>query len=106
MRRALKISAWTVGSLALVLLLLSATLFIAGNTDSGRAMIEKLTLRLTSGHVSIAGLAGSFPRHLTVERLELRDERGVWLSAEHVTLDWSPSALLGRRLQVDNLHVA
>jgi translocation and assembly module TamB len=106
MRRALKISAWAVGSLALVLLLLSATLFIAGNTDSGRAMIEKLTLRLTSGHVSIAGLAGSFPRHLTVERLELRDERGVWLSAEHVTLDWSPSALLGRRLQVDNLHVA
>jgi translocation and assembly module TamB len=106
MRRALKISAWTLGSLAFVLLLLGGTLFIAGNTDSGRAMIEKLTLRLTSGHVSIAGLAGSFPRHLTVERLELRDDRGVWLSAEHVTLDWSPSALLARRLQVDNLRAA
>jgi translocation and assembly module TamB len=106
MRRALKISAWTVGSLAIVLLLLGGTLFIAGNTDSGRAMIERLTLRLTSGHVSITGLAGAFPRHLTVERLELRDDRGVWLSAEHAALDWSPSALLARRLQVDNLRAA
>src|SRR6266478_6029890 len=106
MRRALKISAWVVGASALLLLLLGGALFIAGNTDSGRAMIEKLTRDLTSGHVSLSGLSGSFPQHLMVEHFQLSDDRGVWLRAERVTLDWSPLALLARRVQVDTLHAA
>ena len=106
MRRALKFSAWVIGSLTVLILLSVGALFIAGNTGSGRAMIAKLSHRLTSGHVSLSGLAGSFPAHLTLERLELSDDRGVWLTAERVTLDWSPSALLARRLQIDALHAA
>src|ERR1700736_3472931 len=106
MRRALKISAWVMGVSALLILLLGGALFIAGNTDSGRAMIEKATRGLTSGHVSLSGLSGSFPQHLMVEHFQLSDERGVWLSAERVTLDWSPLALLARRVQVDALHAA
>jgi translocation and assembly module TamB len=106
MRRALKISGWVMGASALLILLLAGTLFIAGNTDSGRAMIEKLTRSLTSGHVSLSGLAGSFPQRLTLERLELSDDRGVWLSADRVTLTWSPAALLARRIQIETLHAA
>src|SRR6267154_1508341 len=106
MRRALKIFAWVAGASALLILLLVGALFIAGNTDSGRTMIEKLTRDLTSGHVSLSGLAGSFPQHLTVEHFQLSDGRGVWLRAERVTLDWSPLALLARRVQVDTLHAA
>jgi translocation and assembly module TamB len=106
MRRALKISAWTISGLALLIAFLGAVLFIAGNTDSGRAMIEKLTRRLTSGHVSVTGLAGSFPKHLIVGHLELSDYRGVWLSADRITLDWSPLAYLAGLLQVDALHAA
>src|SRR5258708_35419394 len=106
MRRALKISAWVVGASSLLVLLLGGALFIAGNTDSGRTMIEKLTRDLTSGHVSLSGLSGSFPQHLTVEHFQLSDDRGVWLRAERGTLDWSPPALLARRVQVDTLHAA
>jgi translocation and assembly module TamB len=106
MRRALKITAWIVGALALLMLLSIGALFIAGNTGSGRAMIETLTRRLTSGHVSLSGLAGSFPGQLTLERLELRDDRGVWLTAERVALHWSPAALLTRRIQIETLHAA
>src|ERR1700722_14246360 len=106
MRRALKISAWIVGSLALLMFLAVGALFVAGNTGSGRAMIETLTRRLTSGHVSLSGLAGSFPGQLTLERLELRDDRGVWLTGERVALRWSPAALLARRIQVETLHAA
>jgi translocation and assembly module TamB len=106
MRRVLKISAWVMGALALLISLLVGGLFIAGNTDRGRAMIEQLTHRLTSGHVSLSGLAGSFPQHLMVEHLTLSDDRGVWLRAERVTLDWSPLALLARRVQVDTLRAA
>ena len=106
MRRALKISAWTVGALALLIVLLGGILFIVGNSDSGRSMIEKLTHRLTAGQVSLSGLAGSFPQALIIERVQLSDDRGVWLTAERVTLDWSPLALLARRLQIDSLHAA
>ncbi len=104
MRRLLKISGWAVSGLALLILLLGVALFIAGNTGTGRAMIEKLTNRLTSGHVELSGLNGSFPQHLTLGRLQLSDHRGIWLTAEQVTLDWSPLMLLARRLQIDVVH--
>src|ERR1700722_17684697 len=106
MRRVLKISAWIMGSVVVLGLVLIGALFIAGNTDRGRVMIEKLTRGLTSGHVSLSGLAGAFPKHLTLEHLELRDDRGVWLTADRVTLDWSPLALLARRIEVQTLHAA
>ncbi len=106
MRRVLKVSAWALASVVLLIVLLSGAVFIAGNTGAGRAMIERLTARLTSGHVSLTGLHGSFPRRLLLDRLELSDDRGVWLSAENVSLDWSPAALLTRRLQIDTLHAA
>jgi len=104
MRRALKTCAWAAAGLALLIVLLIGALLVAGNTGPGRAMIEDLTRRLTAGHVSLSGLGGSFPSHLTLERLQLRDSRGVWLSAERVTLDWSPLALLADRLQIEALH--
>lgn len=106
MRRALKVSAWAVGGFALLILVLGGVLIVGGNSNAGRALIEKLTYRLTSGHVSLAGLTGSFPQALFIERLQLSDDRGVWLTAERVTLDWSPAALLARRLQIDALHAA
>jgi translocation and assembly module TamB len=106
MRRALKISGWVMGASVFLILLLGGALFIAGNTDSGRAMIEKLTHSLTSGHVSLSGLAGSFPQRLTLQRLELSDNRGVWLRADRITLNWSPAALLARRIQIETLHAA
>src|SRR4030088_688314 len=104
MRRAFKISAWTVGAAAPLIVVLFGILFIGGNTDSGRAMIEKWTHRLTSGHVSLSALAGSFPQHLTVDRLDLSYDRGFWLRAQRVIPDWSPPALFARRLQIDRLY--
>ena len=106
MRRALKIIAWSVGGLLLLTLLLTGAVFIAGNTDSGRAMIADVTARLTGGHVKLTRLGGSFPRELTLERLQLSDDRGVWLTAEHVKLRWTPGALLLRHVQIENVQAA
>jgi len=105
MRRSLKISAWVLGGAVLLCVLLGTALFVAGNTDSGRAMIESLTYRLTAKTVKVTGLAGSFPHALTVDKLELSDEHGIWLTALHGTLNWSPFALFERRIQIDQLHV-
>ena len=106
MRRALKISAWTAGSLAALAVLLVAALFVAGNTQTGRSMIERVTLKLTGGMVKLSGLGGSFPAHLTLERLELIDRGGVWLTADRISVSWSPWALLERRIAVEQVQAA
>jgi translocation and assembly module TamB len=106
MRRSLKITAWALGALALLLLLLVGTVWILGNTASGRVQIEELTARLTQGQVQLSGLGGSFPSHLTLEQLQLRDAAGVWLTAKRIELDWTPLAYLENRLQIERLHVA
>jgi translocation and assembly module TamB len=104
MRRALKAAAWSLGGLALLIIVLGSALYIAGNTVSGRAMIENMTGRLTGGRVALTGLAGTLPRVLTLDKLQIRDDRGIWLTAERVTLRWTPFALFSRRVQVDSLH--
>lgn len=106
MRRFLKISGWLVGGFVLLMIALGGTVWILGNTDGGRARIEKLTDRLTGGYVRLSGLSGTFPQHLRLQRLELHDTAGVWLSAEDIVLDWSPLAYLEARLQIDNVHAA
>ena len=106
MRRSLKMLGWIAGGLALLLALVIATLLIVGNTTGGRVQIEKLVARLTGGNVQLSGLAGSFPSHLTLEELKLKDAAGVWLTAKKIELDWTPWAYLEGRLQIDRLQVA
>ena len=105
MRRALKISAWTLGSLLLLLALLLAAVLIAGNTARGRLLIEHMTARLSDGHVRLTGLAGAFPAVIELEQLQLRDAQGVWLTAEHISLHWSPLALLARHVDIESLQL-
>jgi translocation and assembly module TamB len=106
MRRALKVSAWVVGSIVMLFMVLGGAVWVVGNTDSGRGLIERLTYRLSAGHVKLSSLAGSFPVQLTLGELQLSDGRGVWLTADHLSLRWSPLKLLERRIQVDELEVA
>src|SRR5882724_3206506 len=106
MRRALKIAAWTAGGLLLLLAVLVIGVLIVGNTESGRAMVVRLTPQLTQGHVQLAGIHGSFPSALDLDRLELHDDDGVWLFADHISLRWSPAALLARHVKVDTLHIS
>src|SRR5579859_3752645 len=106
MRRSLKITLWSLASLASVLVLAVAVVLVAGNTDAGRQAIVKLTSRLTDGLVRLQGLNGNFPSHLTLEHLELTDARGVWLTADHVTLDWAPLRYFSKGLAIDNVQAA
>ena len=106
MRRPAKVALWSLGILLLLPLLLVGLLVIGGNSNFGRGAIEKLTQRLTGGMVQISGLAGSFPAHLTLEHLALTDDRGTWLSADHIALTWTPSALLAERISVQTLRAS
>jgi translocation and assembly module TamB len=103
--RALRITAWIAGSLLLIIVALTASILIAGNTPTGRMWIEQITLRLTDGHVRLVGLSGSLPTSPELEQLQLGDSHGVWLTAQHVSLRWSPLALLAWRVSAENLSV-
>jgi translocation and assembly module TamB len=105
MRRWQKITAWIAGGLLALILLLIGTLLVVGNTDSGRDFIVRMTSRLTAGKVQIAGIHGSFPASLDLDRLQLADDDGIWLYAEHISLRWTPSDLIFRHVKVDTLHV-
>ena len=105
MRRWQKRTAWSMGGLLALLLLVIGALLVIGNTDSGRNFIIRMTSRLTQGHVQIAGIHGSFPASLQLDRLQLADDDGIWLFAEHISLRWTPSHLLFRHITVDSLHV-
>jgi translocation and assembly module TamB len=106
MRRALRITAWSAASLALLVLLLLGAVLVYGNTAAGRHWLERETARLTSGKVRIAGLTGTFPWTLRIARARLRDARGPWMSARGVSVHWSPLALVTWDLHIERFDVA
>jgi translocation and assembly module TamB len=105
MRRTWRITAWTLGALLTLIVALCAALLIAGNTARGRVLIERSTAQLSSGHVRLSGLSGSFPAAMDLKQLQLADQQGVWLTAEGISLRWSPLALLARHLNVQRLQL-
>src|SRR4051812_34239653 len=101
MRRAARVSAWVLGAIVVLPLVLIALVVAVANTDGGRRGLERALAQASGGRVLIEGLAGRFPDRLRVARIEMRDRDGTWAEASDLVLDWSPSRLL--RLQA---HVA
>jgi translocation and assembly module TamB len=94
MRRLRKIVLWILGiAIALPVLLVAAVLLVL-NTGLGRAQVEQRLPGLTGGMVRIAGLHGRFPDAPRIDRIEINDSRGTWLTIDDVALDWSPLRLL------------
>jgi translocation and assembly module TamB len=105
MPRPARIAAWSVGGLLLLILIGIATIIVVGNTTSGRRLLETETAKLTSGKVRIAGLGGTFPGTIELASLQVSDAKGVWLSAQQVSLHWSPLALLAWHMHVESLDI-
>jgi translocation and assembly module TamB len=102
--RILRIFGWMLAVLLGLPLLLVLLVFVLLNTGFGRGQVERLAGQLTGGQVAIAGLGGRFPDALRLAHAEVRDAQGVWLILDGVTLDWSPTRLLGREARVDLLQ--
>ena len=105
MRRALRITAWSLGGLLLLILLLIAAVIVIGNTGAGRRVLATETAKLTSGRVLIAGLGGTFPGDIEIASLELRDTQGEWMRARNISIRWSPLALFVWDMHVDSLSI-
>lgn len=106
MRTALKTLAWICAGAAGLTVLAALAVLVAGNTEAGRALIERITSRLSAGTVELSGLGGAFPARLTLRELKLADARGVWLSAARIEVAWAPLEMLRGRIAVDDLRAA
>jgi translocation and assembly module TamB len=103
MRRVRRILLWLAGTVIGVPVLLVLVLLVLANTGPGRTLIAHETAKFTGGMVEIAGIGGRFPDALRIDHIALRDSEGVWLSLDHVHLDWSPLALIGGTASVQDL---
>ncbi len=56
--------------------------------------------------VVVEGLGPGLPARLSLDRIALADDDGVWLDARALSLAWRPAALLTGQVQVDHLTVA
>ncbi|HTB66693.1 MAG TPA: translocation/assembly module TamB domain-containing protein [Steroidobacteraceae bacterium] len=104
MTRRLRITLIVAAVPVLLLGLLWGALLTVGNTLWGRQHIESLVAYLTSNHVRLHGLAGALPDRPSLQKLELADAQGIWLTAQNLEAVWDPWALLQRRVAVRSAH--
>lgn len=72
----------------------------------GRLLIEARASGLKIGRfgrLKVEGISGDIWRDFTVRRLTVADEKGVWLEARNVGLQWSYLQLLRRRFHAERI---
>lgn len=77
--------------------------------EDGGTFLERQIERALSGdgfEVEVNGFRGALSSRATVDQITIADEEGVWLTVNDAVLDWNRSALLRRRLQVEELTAA
>ena len=56
--------------------------------------------------LTIEGLRGTVPLRMTATRIEVGDDKGMWLSLRNVALDLAPAELLSGKVHVRSLDIA
>ncbi|PTE16525.1 translocation/assembly module TamB domain-containing protein [Pseudogemmobacter blasticus] len=86
------------------ILITSAGIAAAQEDDRGylTAFLED-NLSSAGRKVTITGFAGALSSQATVQRIEISDDKGIWITLDGVVLDWSRSSLLAGRVEVNAL---
>jgi translocation and assembly module TamB len=54
--------------------------------------------------VELGRLHGPLPARILIDRIEIADSNGTWMTVRNLELGWSPFELLGARLRVDSMR--
>jgi translocation and assembly module TamB len=84
-------------------ILFALLLLLLLRTDPGRDAVSGLVRTVSDGRVVLTGLRGDLPNSVSVDSLEIRDSRGIWLSAHGIALTWHAMAALFGPLRVETL---
>lgn len=94
---------WAIGLPLILLLLLVALGGIAISTETGLSALLGLAGRFAPGTLSYGKIEGPLSGPLHIE--QLRYEQGpLKVALQSADLDWTPTALLGRHLNLSRLH--
>jgi translocation and assembly module TamB len=96
------IGKWIGAATGAVVLLLALLLY----TPPGLALVARLVSPLSGGTVRVQGLGGLFPNRLHVDKLEIADDGGVWLTIDQASLRWSALAMLADHVSVQDISAA
>ncbi len=91
---------------AIGLVSVAAIVFAGLQTRIGQRWLMNSVASMASSEdmrIAIHGPHGYFPTHLTIERIELADRRGVWLQIDQAHVDWDFLSLFSDRLRVNRL---
>lgn len=83
-----------------------ATPLLAQSAEEDRGYLQALLEDNLSGagrEVRITGFAGALSSRATIEELTIADRDGIWLTLREVALDWTRTALLRGRVEVNRL---
>ncbi len=80
----------------------------AEEEDGGGFLERQIESRLSSEgfEVNVRGFEGALSSRATIAQITIADEEGVWLTVNDAVLDWTRTALLRGRLQVEELSAA
>jgi len=96
---------WLFYALGLVLLLVIGALAWLQTGPGKRMLAAQLSSQLSTPEsgFEVADIEGWLPLDMRIGSLALTDRDGVWLKADGLALDWSPSMLLSGRLHVSEI---
>jgi translocation and assembly module TamB len=101
MRRAVKIALGIFAALIVLVLVAFGLLQTGFGKRQILAFIEG-QLSDPPARLEAQALEGFLPFDMTLVGTKLSDAQGVWLEADHLSLAWSPSALLGGPAGIGN----
>ena len=107
MHAVVRLFRWFGIALGVVLAMLLAV-FALVQTPVGKVWLAGAVARTVSipdFRVSVEGLGGTVPFHMTVERIDIADADGVYLTLRNIDLDISAAALFTRRAQIRSLAI-
>lgn len=79
---------------------------ISQQVEDDKGFITRFLQEKLSGagrQVQIDGFRGALSSRATFDRMTIADDKGVWITLENGAMSWSRSALLSRRIQIDEL---
>lgn len=108
----MQIKRTTVGVVFGVSLLAAAAILVSTLTgrsaDNDKGLLSSFLSRALStptSRVSIGLVQGALLSDSTISDIKIADRNGVWLEIDRVRFNWTRSALLFRKLQIDRLEV-
>ena len=90
----------------MIAILIVVRLFAA--TPMGRAYVEARieSLSARGQQVEIDGLHGDLLGRFRVDRVQISDSEGIWLTGENIEIEWTPLSLASGHLKIRDIELA